>query len=95
MLQGSARVFIRNLHATALAGELIDFIEVEGVKVLDICMIRNKITGKFTGLLKATILGNNVMNKWTNEGKANLGGLRRPIEIGKPKSATIAPDLDI
>ena len=30
--------------------------------------------------MKATLLGNNIMNKWLDDKKANLGGVRRPIE---------------
>ena len=76
MLKGSARVFIRNLHVPASACKLIDFIEVEGTKVLDLYVMWNKITRKFTRLLKATLLVKDIMNKWIEEGKANLGGVK-------------------
>ena len=42
--------------------------------------IRNKETGNFTGLIKAILLGNNTMHKWIENEKANLGGVRQPIE---------------
>ena len=56
MLQGSARVLIRNLHSSTLAVEIIDFVEVEGVKALDLHVTWRKLIGNFTGLLKATLL---------------------------------------
>ena len=57
MLQGSARVLIRNLHSSTLEVEIIEFFEVEGVKALDLHVTRRKLIGNFTGLLKATLLG--------------------------------------
>ena len=42
--------------------------------------IRNKLTNRFTGLVKATLLGNSVLNKWMTERRANMGGVRRPLE---------------
>ena len=80
MLQGSVRVLIRNLHASALAGEIIYFVEVEGAKALDLHVTQNKVTGEFTGSLKSTLSGKNAMSKWVDAGKSNLGGVRRPIE---------------
>lgn len=43
-------------------------------------MIRNKVSGRFTGLAKITLLGNNLMNDWLEKGKVVLGRVRRPIE---------------
>ena len=43
-------------------------------------MIKNKTAGYFTGHAKAALLENAVINKWLTENKANLGGVRRPIE---------------
>lgn len=95
LLQGSARVFMRNFNATTQAWEIIEAIEKEGVKVLNIYMIRNKQTNYFTRLTKVTLLGNNTMNKWLKNEKANLGGVYRQIEREKRhKHATIAKDLD-
>ena len=80
MLQGSVQVFIMNLHINTRAWQIIKFLENAGVKVMDIYMIQNEISGKFRGLVKTTLLGNNVMDNWLENGKAILGGVRRPIK---------------
>ena len=80
MLQGCAKVFIRNYNTTTSAEEIVTTIEEAGVRVVDLHLIRNKKTGYFTVLVKATLLGNNIMNKWLEDKNANLGGVRRPIE---------------
>ena len=80
ILQGCAKVFIRNYNATTSAEEIVTMIEEAGVRVVDLYLIRNKQTGHFTGLVKSTLLGNKIMNKWLEDKKANLGGVRRPIE---------------
>ena len=80
LLQGSARVVMRNFNAENQSWEIIDAIEEAGVKVLDLYMIRNKTTQYFTGMIKVTLLGNRTMNTWLETGKANLCGVRRPIE---------------
>ena len=79
-LQGSANIFVRNLNTNSTAKDIVGMIEEEGVKVLDLYLIRNKMTSRFTGLAKAVLLGNSIMNKWINEGRGNLGGVRRPME---------------
>ena len=48
MLQGCAKVFIRNYHATTSAEEIVQTIEEAGVRVVDLYLIRNKQTGYFT-----------------------------------------------
>ena len=80
MLQGCAKLFIRNYNVTTSSEDMVKTIEESGVRVLDLYLIRNKQSGYFTGLVKATLLGNNIMNKWLEDKKANLGGVRRPIE---------------
>ena len=79
MLQECAKVFICNYIATTSAEEIVTNIEESGFRVVDLYLIRSKQMGYFTGLLKATLLGNNIMNKWLENKKANLGGVRRPI----------------
>ena len=71
---------MRNFNAETQAWEIIDVIEEAGVKVLDLYMIKNKTTNYFTGMIKVTLLGNRSLNNWLETGKANLGGVRRPIE---------------
>ena len=63
MLQGCAKLFIRNYNATISAEEIVTMIEEAGVRVVDLYLIRKKQTGYFTGLVKATLLGNNIMDK--------------------------------
>ena len=63
MLQRCAKVFILNYNATTSAEEIVTTIEKAGVLVVDLYLIRNKQTEYFTGLVKATLLGNNIINK--------------------------------
>ena len=74
------KVFTRNYNAITSAEEIFTTTEEVGFRVVYLYLIRNKQTGYFTGLMKATLLGNNIMNKWLDDKKANLGGVRRPIE---------------
>ena len=76
MVQGCAKVFIRNLNVNSTAIDVVDMIKDERVKVVDLYIIRNKAVGNFTGLAKATLVGNTTINKWLTESRANLGELR-------------------
>ena len=80
MLHGSAKIFIRKMHAQSTADEIVNMITEEGTRVIDMYRILNKETGNFTGLVKVVVLGNKEVNKWIMEGRVNLGGVRRPIE---------------
>ena len=67
MLQGCAKVFIRSYNATISAEEIVTTIEEAGVRVVDLYLIRKKQTVYFTGLVKAKLLSNNIMNKWLED----------------------------
>ena len=55
-------------------------IEEAGVRVVDLYLIRNKQTGYFIGLVKATLIGNNIMKKSREDKRSTLGGVRIPME---------------
>lgn len=80
-MQGSNKVVVRNFNAETQAWEIIDVTEEAGLKVLDLYMIRNRMTNYFTGMIKLTLLGNSALNKKLEPGKDNLGGVRHPIEM--------------
>ena len=91
LLQGSANIFIRYLNSTLTATDIVNMIEEAGVEVLNLYIIRNKVTKNFTELVKAVLLGNNTLDKWMTDRKANLGDVRITMERErKQKNSTIA-----
>ena len=63
MLQGSAKVFIRNLNSQSTAAVIVTMIEEAGVNTINMYRIKNKTTGNFTGLVEVVPIGNNEVNK--------------------------------
>ena len=74
---------MRNLNTNLPAKDIVGMIEEERVKLLDIYLIRNKTTNKFTGLAKVVLLGNSTMNKCITERRVNLDGVIRQMERAK------------
>ena len=63
LLRGSASIFVQDLNTNSTARDIVNMIEDERVKVLDLYLIPNKTSEIFTGLAKVVLLGNNTLNK--------------------------------
>lgn len=61
MLQGTAKIVIRNLNTKTKTAEIIKSIKSSGVQLVQLYMLKNKISGKFTGIIKATLIGNDIL----------------------------------
>ena len=56
MLQGSAKIFIRNFISSTVVEEITTTIDEEGVKVIDMYLIQNRETNYFTRLVKVMLI---------------------------------------
>ena len=81
VLQGAEKAFIRSLNNNYAEVEIVNMIEEAGVKVMHLCLIRNKETRRFKGLTKLVLVGNNTLSNWMTEKK---GSIRRyKVEDGE------------
>ena len=79
LLNGTARLMIRNFYFGTTAMDIVKMIQAQGVEVVDLYMLRNDY-GTFRGSVKITVRGNDTVQYILDQRRILLKGVYRPVE---------------